>query len=188
MTAPSPTQLRNDLNLIAQTVEKAKIDGSVKKLLHEILDWNVGVADAYAELTERADLADGAIGDLVEDAQAEGLSPETAQVLLVAYEQSRNINQTFRTLLEGEGNPLPEITTHQVLALLKNSDQQISAAVALVQDLTVEEDEDEETTAGGESDEDESDESDESEEDEEADVVTMPANGTDQAPRATKES
>lgn len=173
----TPTQLANDLNLMDQQIKRAKIDGAVKNLLLELTEWSRGHVELSRDVAVVVDQLAARVEDVEDDAGEEGITPETAAALLVQLEQSRNINATFRALLQGDNNPLDEITTKQVLALLKNSDQQISTSQALVQDLVFEEEEDGDDADGDDGDDGDGDDADADDADLLADTAAARANG-----------
>jgi len=155
----TPTQLTNDLKLIdAAIARSADIEG-LKRAVSELVDWNRGHVGAHAAVIQRVSVSEAALDELIGGGE-EGLMPETATTIITALEQSRAINLAFRNLVERADSPLDDLTKHQFLALLKNSDQQISASVGMIQDLIFEVDEDGEGDGGGE-DADEDDEDDE---------------------------
>ncbi len=150
--APTPTRLRLDLKDVGKAIEKAPDLAAVKRAILDLVEWNDGLVDVHEKLNERLGVSEAALDELIGDGE-EGISPETAQVFASALEQSRALNTSFRMILTSEKNPLDQITTKQTLALLKNSDDMLQSALALVADLTWElEDEDDEPRVGAEAD------------------------------------
>lgn len=165
MSAPTANALRSDLKLINTAIDRLP-DPATKRVLKELTELKLGLVDTLAAHEQRLEEAEGAIDDLL-NGQNEGMSAESAQVFVIALEQSKIINGTFRELIESIKNPYDGETGEKILAVLKNSDQQIATAQQLALDLVFDES----------TDEDDAEDDDEDAEDDDEDAEIIGGNG-----------
>lgn len=166
------TQLKSDLDEIERGVNRADMAEPVKRILRDMLEWSRGmvdqvVASSPAGVNERLDIIEDAVDELLHGAE-EGISTETAKVILTALEQSRLLCATLAVTLEK--SPFDDLTTERFVKMVKSCQQSVAIATQTTQELVMpdEGDPDEVTTVpNGPAQED--DDNDEAVDDEDAD-------------------
>lgn len=164
-------QLQNDLNVIEKAVQRADAPEPVKRLLGEMLEWNRALVKQVT-VTKAPDLSEfeerlAAVEDFVDGAD-EGISFETAKVLVGAFEQARLVNAAVIALVTGGASGLDDLAAKKLLQLVHSSETAIVASVVLIGEITVPDEEEPEVPADEEDDEDA--ELEDEEGDEDADV------------------
>lgn len=132
-------QLKGDLSLIENTVERADVPQAMKRVIKEVLEWNRGLVDQTAELGLRIEGLEGAVDELLEGVE-EGISTETAKVILTALEQSRLLCAAVQAMLTSEENPLDDLTTKRFAELVRTNARSIATAMQAVQEIVIADD------------------------------------------------
>jgi hypothetical protein len=140
-------QLKGDLNHIEGAVDRADVPPAVKRLMKEILEWNRGLVDQAVAGAERIDELERDVDGLIEGV-SEGISSETAQVILTALEQSRHVCATVAAFVESDKNTLDDVTTKSLALLIRGCAKSVAVAVETVQGIVVEAEEEEEEPDG----------------------------------------
>lgn len=144
------TQLKSDLDEIERGVNRADMAEPVKRILRDMLEWNRGLVDqasssAASNVAERLDVIEDAVDELLHGAE-EGISLESAKVILTALEQSRLLCATLAATLEK--SPFDDLTTERFVKMVKTCQQSVAVAMQTTQELVIpdENDPDEVTT------------------------------------------
>lgn len=146
------SQLRGDLKLIEEAINRSDSPQSTKRLLGELVEWNRGLID---QVGPRIESLDDAVDELL-DGVEEGISAETAQVILIALEQSGHVCATIAAFLESDKNELDDVTTRSFEQLVKNCAQSVAAAREVVAEVVIAE----ERSSSGEGEEEDPDDED----------------------------
>ena len=164
-------ELEGDLAAIEKTVTRSNADATTKRLLGEVIEWNrslvkqlaAGGGAGDAKLAERVEVLETAVDDLLNDAE-EGIYQETAQQIIAAFEQARQVNAVVAAWITGGKSGLDDVTAKKFAQLIKVSEAGIAAAITLVAEITIP-DEAEDDEGPEDEDEDEDAELDEAAED-----------------------
>lgn len=146
-------QLRGDLDLIEAAVNRADAAEPVKRVMREVIEWNRGLVEQLAAQAERVDELEGVVGELLEGSE-EGVSVETAQVILTALEQARHVCAAVTAMLEGDKLAVDELTRKRFGDQVRACERSLATASQTVGELVFDEEDDSEGD-GEEGDEDE---------------------------------
>jgi hypothetical protein len=173
-------QLRGDLDLIESAVDRADMPEGARRVFRDVIEWQRGFVGHNAELAARVEELEVTVDGLLEGAE-EGISVETAQVILTALEQARHVCAAVTAMVEGDKLSVDELTRKRFGDQVRACERSVATAVQAVGDIVFTEDDededDDDEPSNGEGDED--DDSDEEDDDE-----PKPAAG---APSAVKE-
>ena len=129
-------QLKGDLDQIEQDTNRADMPESVKRILRDVLEWQRGMVDQTAAMDDRTDAIEDAVDELLNGAE-EGISTETAKVILVALEQSALVCYTVGEALKATPSPFDELTTKRFRELIKQCGQSLAVAKQTTQELVM---------------------------------------------------
>lgn len=142
MTTTAPVDpLRSDLDQIEVAINASKVDAETKGLLKELLEWNRGLVFRTVDLSGRTYALEAGMDELLAGVE-ELISPETAQIFMTAFEQSRIVCATLMALLEREDNPFDDVNSKRVAQILQNARDAIQIGMQTVSEIVMVEDED----------------------------------------------
>ena len=144
-------QLRGDLDLIEAAVNRAEASEPVKRILREVIEWNRGHVDQTVAVVERVDELDGVVGELIEGGE-EGVTVETAQVILTALEQARHVCAAVTAMLEGDKLAVDELTRKRFGDQIRQCERSLATASQTVGEIVFDEEDDSEEGDGEETD------------------------------------
>lgn len=147
-------QLKGDLDLIEAAVDRADMPESAKRVLRDVIEWNRGMVGHQTETASRVEELEVTVDDLLEGAQ-EGISVETAQVILTALEQSKHVCAAVTAMLEAKSSALDELTRKRFGDQVRACERSCATAIQAVGDIVFTEDDEEEAEGPGEGDDDE---------------------------------
>lgn len=135
-----PKQLKGDLDAIETTIDRAEVELSVKKLMKEMIEWCRGLVDQTGEVDQRLEAVEGDVDGLLEGV-SEGISPETAKVIVLGLESSRLLADTVEELLKhGAATGLDQLQIKRLRQLCAQTRKAIDTAAQVVAEIVIEED------------------------------------------------
>jgi len=135
------TQLKADLSIIGNTIDRADIPAPVKMLFKEFVAWNESLVEQTDSLDRRVDIAEEVLDELTSD-NVEGISPETSELLATAIGHSQLLCQAAFALIDSPVVNTDEVSKKRFVQLIENAQRSLAIAAQTVSELTLEDGED----------------------------------------------